>query len=550
VATTRGLSRDLDVRLLAELDRKTWDSLATVVRQAITDSVIREGVYALPAAYHPRLAEIEHKLRARRDRLNSAAAAYYRSLALITSVHASDADDEARIRREADGSVLVEVGSEANPWFSRRFVPGETREIRLFLHGGDDRATITGVTGPGITLRVVGGGGDNRLVNEASGSDRQNRLYDIGPTEPERHEPDTAFNRLPLVRESGTWVIPNRDWGTRTAPIASIGTGRGLGIVPKLGIRHETYGFRRSPYNRMVSLQGEYATDTRGLRFLARLDHRVEQSRVHIGADAEMSEFEVVQFNGFGNDVPYSRDPFFDVDQRLWALRPVIGYSYGRNKDLTIGPVVEYVTTDSVPNRFISEERPYGFGRFGQVGLEAKLEHDTREDPAYPRQGVFLRASGAAYPGVWDARRPFQKVAASASTYLPIPVRERTVLALRAGGEKVFGDFPYYEAAFLGGSRTLRTARYHRFAGDASVFGTAELRVPLFNGPFILPWDIGALGYLEAGRVYMNGESPGGWHRAAGAGVWIGVLSPATSLSVLFTNGRERRILIGTGTSF
>ena len=48
--------------------------------------------------------------------------------------------------------------------------------------------------------------------------------------------------------------------------------------------------------------------------------------------------------------------------------------------------------------------------------------------------------------------------------------------------------------------------RTQRYAGDASLYGTTELRVPLAKFPFILPLDVGAIGFYDAGKVYVNGD--------------------------------------------
>jgi hypothetical protein len=59
--------------------------------------------------------------------------------------------------------------------------------------------------------------------------------------------------------------------------------------------------------------------------------------------------------------------------------------------------------------------------------------------------------------------------------------------------------------------------------------------------------NLGALGFAEAGRVFVNGESPGGWHTGVAAGLWLGILSPGTSITVMATNRAERRWLFGFG---
>ena len=82
------------------------------------------------------------------------------------------------------------------------------------------------------------------------------------------------------------------------------------------------------------------------------------------------------------------------------------------------------------------------------------------------------------------------------------------------------------------------------------MFGSAELRVPLFRFPFIVPTDVGALGFTDAGRVYVDGESPGGWHTAAGGGFWVGAVKAATNVNVLFTNRSNRRVIVSLGFAY
>jgi hypothetical protein len=35
-----------------------------------------------------------------------------------------------------------------------------------------------------------------------------------------------------------------------------------------------------------------------------------------------------------------------------------------------------------------------------------------------------------------------------------------------------------------------------------------------------------------------------------GGGVWVGVLDPATGVSVVFTNSKDSRVVVGTGLRF
>jgi hypothetical protein len=271
---------------------------------------------------------------------------------------------------------------------------------------------------------------------------------------------------------------------------------------------------------------------------------------VHIPVLAGVSQFEVVQFHGFGNDVPDLRGRFYDVRQRQWALFPAIGRSFSPVSDISLGPIVRYTKTDSLLNRFITQQRPYGFAQFGEAGLRLKMHLDSRNIPDTLKPRFVVDVTGSAYPGLWDVTKAYESADAWAAAFFTIPVAKKPVLALRGGGKKLWGPFPYFDAAFLGGSENFRTEEKQRYVGDASLYGTTELRVPIAKFPFILPLDVGAIGFVDAGRVYFNGDSPGGWHTAAGGGFWVGFLNPGTNFNVLFTNNKQRRVTTNIGFAF
>ncbi len=94
-------------------------------------------------------------------------------------------------------------------------------------------------------------------------------------------------------------------------------------------------------------------------------------------------------------------------------------------------------------------------------------------------------------------------------------------MAFGAGAEKIWGGFPYYDAAYLGGTSTLRGFPRERFAGEASVNGVAAATLKLFRYYFLFPTDFGIFILCDAGRVWLDGESPGGWHTSFGGGVFV-----------------------------
>lgn len=557
---------EFDRRLLGSLDQTVWDSVATSLMQRVTDPIIDAAVQAMPPEYAASSRAIAAKLTARRNGLRGAADRYYRELWHVAEIHGTDADDEATVVRSADGVVDVQIQSGNNaPYFSRRFDPHETAEIRIYLHGGNDRATVEGSAAHSIKVRIIGGNGTNTFTDLSTVGGKRNPtlFYDAGTVTDVKYAKDSIdekknvdnafnhrFNRRPWVHAYGGLIPPITDRGADITPSASIHSQRGLGIYPVIGAARHVYGFRSVPYSSMMAADFAYATGSGRIRVRTELDKRFEGSDVHVPVTAMMSQFEVVQFKGFGNDVPDLRGRFYDVRQRQWQLNPAIGLSFSPVSDISIGPVVRYTTTDSLTNRFLTQLQPYGFSKFGQAGLRLKIHLDSRYYPDTLKPRVVLDVHGSGYPGFWDVTSPYESVDAVAAAFFTLPVGNKPVLALRAGGKKLWGTFPYFDAAFLGGSETLRTEERQRFAGDASLYGTTELRVPIAKFPFILPLDVGGIGFMDAGKVFMNGDSPGGWHSAAGAGFWVGYLNPGTSVNVLFTNKSDHRITTSFGFAF
>ncbi|MFN2601553.1 MAG: hypothetical protein ABR582_02225 [Gemmatimonadaceae bacterium] len=567
---------DFDRRMLVGLDKSVWDSVATSLTNALSNSVIDSAMRSMPHEYAASSRVIGEKVKARRDGLRAEADHYYDILSRVVDIHATDSADKATVVRSADGIVDIQIqhGNDP-PWFSRRFNAAETSEIRLYLHGGDDNAVVTGNVRSSIPVRIIGGNGNNTLVDQSvvGGHRNPTRLYDVGNVTDNVYKPDSvdmnanldnalnhSFNRRPWLPAYGTLIPPQRDYGSSVRPSISVRTGRNLGVVTKVGATRYVYGFRDVPYSSMMSGQVGLSTTGRYVVILGG-DKRFESSQVHIPFDASASQIEQVEFRGFGNDVPDLRGKPYEVKQTQLSLRPAVGFSLNQLSDISVGPIVRYTSTDSLGGTiahndrgsFIAGARPLGFPHFGQVGAQIKLHYDSKyaplPDTLRPRAVVDIVGSG--YPAAWDVKNSYESISGVAEGFFTLPAKNRPVLALRAGGKKLFGgDFPYFDAAYIGGSSSLRTEERQRYAGDASLYGTTELRVPIAKFPLIVPLDVGLLGFLDVAKVYVDGDSPGGWHKGTGGGFWVGFLNPGKSLNVLFTNNSNRRVISSFGFAF
>jgi hemolysin activation/secretion protein len=156
------------------------------------------------------------------------------------------------------------------------------------------------------------------------------------------------------------------------------------------------------------------------------------------------------------------------------------------------------------------------------------------------QKGLFLEVGGSAFPPIWDVDSTFGEVHGEVATYLSVAAPLDPTLALRAGGRKLWGRYPYFEAAFIGGNSTVRLGRINRYAGDASAYGSSELRLSLTRVRVILPATFGIFGLADVGRVFLAGESSDTWHSAAGGGVWLSYLERAYTLSLAIAKSDER----------
>lgn len=522
-------SKAFDARMLASLDRPVWDSITASIVRVMTDSTIAAAIRVMPAEYYPSAPALERELRKRRDALPEASARYYRLLANRVEVHGTDSADQATITRVRDNIVKVQLTSAGRTTYTRDFDASETDEILVYLLNGDDSARVLGTVGSSILVRVVGGNGHNVLRDSSrvSGEARLTRLYDNGNVSGVSYGLDTLFDRRPWERKHGVLAPPEPDVGVSIQPVAGVSFHRRIGLTPRVGLMRTVYGFRARPYSSMVKLTGEYAARFDGYRVTLVADKRLESSPLHGMLNARMSDIEVVNFNGIGNATIDSgaTSRYFEVRQRQWLLNPAVAVAIGTRLDVALGPVFQHSVTDDVPGRFLTQLQPYGVGRFDQAALQLLATYewqDSRKDVEHTHHRVMATASAAYFPAMLDVTSAFSKYTVRAGTSISVPVPLRPLFVLRAGAEKLTGTYPFHEAATIGGQGTTRYMDTQRYSGDAAVYASSELRVPIARFHLLIPVRFGVLGLAEAGRVYDKGQSPGGWYSRTGQGLWFG----------------------------
>jgi len=175
----------IDQRGLSQLTRADFQRMAAALQQRLPDSLIGRALQCLPpsvfALEGPRLAAA---LRARRDALPRAAAAFYRSLAREPTLGGTAEAERFVVHRYSD-STTVQVYSPAlgrltrgdSLRFRRTYYASETHGLALDGLGGDDVFDVT-TTGPGKPMALLLYGGQGHDVLHLQGSGRQLKLFD------------------------------------------------------------------------------------------------------------------------------------------------------------------------------------------------------------------------------------------------------------------------------------------------------------------------------------------------------------------------------------
>jgi hypothetical protein len=558
--------RDQDRELLAGLERPVWKEVALELKAQITDDVIERAAHRMPPEYFKiDGARLIHDLKGRRDRLVEGAEAFYEHIADKVKVYLTSSPDYVEVRRLDGGDTLVQAWRQGpdgkpsgDPYFRRTLHERETHEVQIYLNGGNDRVVTLGKPN-GITVRLIAGPG-HTVVDDTKGGGA--RLSDTGSGELLKG-PGSDLDRKPYTPppppKNAAW-IPPRDWGRDTFFVPWLSFGSDLGVLVGGGIDTAAYGFRKEPYASRHVVRAAFASADTTFRADYRAEFHFENRGISVGWYAYASGVESSRFFGLGNETSdggNQNSDFFKAKQLQYSFTPNVSIPLAKNLTFFVGPTIKYGSSQKKQdNTLINQEQPYGYGNFGEVGATGIMHLDSRVATSkapggvtlrsfgYPRGGGEVIVAGQVWPKAWDVTGTFGSVSGMAATYLTPGGDKAPTLALRAGGKKVFGSYPYFEAAYLGGGlggfgpaagdEPIRGLQRHRYAGDAALYGNADLRIYISRFHIILPGTWGILGFGDVGRVYYSPETSDTWHTGYGGGLWFAWLDRANTLSVSY----------------
>jgi hypothetical protein len=525
---------DVDRFLLTNIEKSEWMQIASDVQSRLTDEVLDEGLQRIPNEYYKlRGLEIGTKLKLRRDKIPDMADRYYAYLADRVDVQCSNQSEKVVIEGFDDGDVQVSVATlqadqtSGTPYYRRRFKRGETKEVRIYLHCGDNSVVTQGKKGRGITVRVIGGPGDN-TVDDSKGFGV--RFYDSEGDSRIVGDNGTKLNSKPFTMppptqpENDTPWVPVQDWGSLKTPVIIAGYHSDPGVTLGAGVNITTYGFRKYPAANRHIIAGAFAFGAKRPYVDYRGAFRRENSWLNYVLEARLSGIDQLRYYGLGNETSNDLDTSqYKISSYQVTLFPGLALSGSDKGGLAFGPVIKYSdSTGTKPDTVLGREQPLGSGKFGEFGVQFRGRYDSRGLQTVLQPGIQIEGRGNYFFETWDVQSRFGYIDGHVGGH--IRLAKPLMLSLHVAGKKVWGDYPFFEAAYIGGQLIPMGTKWNRWAGDASLGGLAALKWTLKEFKGIIPGQFGVFGMGDVARVFLEGEDSSRWHPTYGGGVFLAPL--------------------------
>jgi hypothetical protein len=573
--------RYLDRRVLTELDKTTWDSVAVFVQLKISDEVIDQAVKRLPPEVYDKCAdEISSKLKLRRDNLLWASNEFYGLVNKFADVFCSDEDDYVEVNRLEDFSTIVSVfrrdkvtgNAKGEPFFYKIFDNEITIDLRIHLNDGDDKAYVYGECSEGPLIRIIGGEGKDEFIDESvvhgyfltitpfPAVQRRTYFYDSGKNSKVVEGSGSAYDNTKWhepLDDTEKYEPKQNDRGHNWLFVPILGLDTDYGLTIGAGVQLYKYNFRMVPREYLQQLTASYSTrfGNFALAYEGDFYSLVQGGRLNLLVAA--TEQFVTRYFGYGNETGYDdeleKNNYYETNQTLFTLFPTMFYNLSEVLTGSFGVSFIHTNTSLQNDTLLSEFKydNYGLGKINPFGIHLALEIENKDHQEYPLNGYWMNFYGRIFPAVFDIGEAFYISGFDIRTYLTPGFGSFATLALRAGGSKVFGKYPFYTGATIGGQKNLRGYNDKRFSGDAALFSQAELRIYIMQLNIILRSRVGINLFAETGRVFTENDTSDRWHPSYGVGLWVSYLNSTIIGSTYVAFSPERTTFnLGLGMGF
>jgi hypothetical protein len=548
IRTYNFAARNIDRVLTNMISEQQWVNTAKELQARLTDTVISNAVRQMPSELFPISGEeiISH-LKSRREHIVEYAKQYYEFLSKEVDVTGTDKNEHFDISADRNGGIELTVhaldkdGRRQAVIYQRTFSKKETSELRIYGWGGSDVYQVNLPERSGITVRIIGGEGDDKYNIVSKGN---LHIYDNINEAPEiSGRAKTHLSHFPSVHAYKYDAFKYNKQGLSPSLYYS------KQHIIYLGIAYSNTKFkwRREPFASSHEMYFHYSPTQNAMR--TGYEGVVNQftGKWNLLLNANYDWVKVINFYGVGNDTRRGSDnrDFYRLRMENGYISAGLSHGIGNQGSIAFAPFFQTVKLINDPDRFLIKD--YLQGTFNKDYFETKkfagasmfLKLQNVNHLVLPTKGVRFTA-GAGYTKNINEPKEFVNTAADLALYFPIS--KHWVVSVKNGFANTTGDAEFYQLNPIGGRR-MRGYRRERFWGNTAYYNNNEIqylfkvRSVLFNGT------AGFLAFADQGRVWLKGEKSNTWHYGYGGGF---LFSPFNKIYIagMYGVSRENRRII------
>ena len=557
-------ARFFDRTFMNEPDWNDWKEQIGFLQQRMTDEVIANALSKWPDQIQNLTAErVTTGLKARRADMDRFAREQYLFLSKEVEVTGSDKHEYFEIERLSEVETKVTVykrkkdGDKEQVIYERKFLSGETKEIRLYGLDGEDIFEFKGQPIGKTTVRIIGGTDKDRIINSTGSKLQNTKVYD--------RKKSTKFegNSKGIAKLSEK---PEINHYNRKAfkydilmPLVTGNINPDDGLFIGGGFIYTKNAWRKEPFASKHTVLANAAVATGSFSFSYNGVFTDVLSSWSFNPSILWQEpFFVSNYFGTGNETIFIQDEtalgtedpidYYRIRMNLFETDFLFSNNLGAKGKFYLGPGYKSVEVEENQNRFITDIddgnllQGVNFNRNNYVKLTSGVSLDTRDNAILPQRGMTAKAEVQHYEAQESFSQSFTRYSADWAFYLSMKLPSKLVIANRIGAAHNSSGFEFFNANILGGRSNMRGYRRTRFYGKTSFYHNFDLRLKLFSfRSYIFPGQFGILAFHDTGRVWVDGESSDKWHTGKGFGIWVSPLNSAV-LNLNYAIGEDENL--------
>lgn len=537
----------------------SYDEYMKVVNEFVkaeTDAVLEASLQRLPKEiYNFRHDEMFAKLKKRRNNIPAAMIEYYKFINRIVDIRTTDKSELITINDAPGNATRVTVsrinkgGETKDQLMDITYSPDITKEIRLYTSAGNDNVQINTANSP-IKLRLIDSIGSKTVDVKSSNK----RIQFYGREDSVTFTGNTGRLNKHLSNDtSNTQFLPTNLYNV-WMPLATAALNKDDGFLLGLGFQYTGHdGFRKLPYSTLqqVMITHSFATDAFRIKYNGEWIDAFGKTDFVMRANIQSPD-NTVNFFGLGNESALNKfqgyRTFYRTRYDIYQFDPALRWHTGKNSNLSFGPSLQFyhLSLEDNKGRFINQQSLiHSYDSLtvnkdkAHVGLILNYTTNQRDNNILPTKGFYFTVTAQGYTGLNSYSKSFVQILPEFTYYQKLTPGGAIVLSDRIGGGVGFGQAAFYQSMFLGGQGNLLGYLANRFAGKQMVFNNLQGRIKLADiASYIIPGQLGLVGFYDAGRVWIDNEHSDKWHTGTGGGLYFAPAS-LTVLQILASHSSE-----------